>query len=182
MFNVVYADPPWIYNSRKAGGERRDRTKFGGGASKHYNLMSIPDICALPVASMSAPNSALFMWATMPHLPNAFRVMDAWGFRYVTTAFVWVKTTSKGWAYGPGYYTASNAEIVLLGVRGKMPPKRKLVQSVIAETRSEHSRKPDAVYERIEAMYDGPYLELFARRSRQGWSSLGDQLDSNIQK
>lgn len=171
-YSVIYADPPWWYNQRQPG------SKFGTGANK-YSLMRTEDICRLPVPPLAAANCALFMWATLPRLPDALQVMEAWGFRYATTAFVWVKVNANNGKYfaGPGNYTASNAEIVLLGVKGKMRPSAKLVPQVVAVPRTFHSAKPEEVANRIERMYAGPYVELFARRYRPGWDCTGNQLD-----
>lgn len=182
LYDVIIEDPPWHYGSRKAGAERKDPTRFGGGAEKHYPLMKDKDLMAfLPPlnASLAAENCALFMWATMPRLDFAIEVMKASGFRYVTTAFVWVKPSSVLglWHNGPGYYTASNAEIVILGIKGKMPPATKMIDSVIMKPKTRHSEKPVIVQERIERMYpDAKRIELFARQPREGWDVWGNEV------
>jgi N6-adenosine-specific RNA methylase IME4 len=103
--------------------------------------------------------------------------MEAWGFTYKTVAFVWVKTTKAGTpATGMGFWTRSNAEIVLLGTRGHPKRLAKNVGQIILAPRGEHSVKPEEVQDRIEALVPGPYLELFARRARPGWACHGDQL------
>lgn len=214
-YQVIVADPPWFYNNRKTGGERKNKTKFGGGAQKHYSLMRLADIIALrqKLDAWAAQNSILFLWATFPTLPDALRVMEGWGFRYATIGFPWVKPVrafynvaqellkigdlpEKSRTYGgmilaarkfkgrrlfkpgPGYYTASNAEAVLCGVRGSMKPFETMIDSVIFEPVREHSRKPEIVQDRIDRMY--PHvrrLEMFARRARPGWEVWGNQVE-----
>lgn len=179
-FGVIYCDPPWYYNNRKTGGERLNKTKFGGGAMKHYGLMKDKDLISMSpfVQELTAENCACFMWATMPRLDFGIQLLTSWGFKYKTVAFCWVKTTSKGFKFGCGYYTASNAEIVLLGIKGKMCPEKRLIQSVIAEPTREHSRKPDAVRGRIEQMFPSEKkIELFARTKATGWEVFGNQTD-----
>ena len=113
-YSVIYADPPWRY----------ERSKVQGAAEKHYPTMGIDELCALPVPELAAKDCALFLWATFPQLPEALRLIRAWGFRYRTVAFVWLKRNRKSpsWFYGMGYWTRSNAEICLLATKGK--PKR----------------------------------------------------------
>lgn len=178
-YQVILADPPWHYNNRKTSGERCDKTKFGGGAMKHYPLMSDSDLLAMApmVRAITDNNCALFMWATMPRLDFGLQLLQAWGFRYTTVAFVWVKTQKASGrpVYGPGYYTASNAEVVLLGVIGSMCPARKMLGSIIAHPRMEHSRKPD-LHPIIQQMYPEVYkIEMFARRKYPGWDTWGNE-------
>ena len=101
-YSVVYADPPWRYSAKKV----------QGAAEQHYPTMSIDELCALPVADLAAPDSALFLWATFPQLPEALRLIHAWGFVYKTVAFVWLKQNrkSEGWFYGLGFWTRANAD------------------------------------------------------------------------
>ena len=95
-----------------------------GAAENHYPTMSIDELCALPVAQLAAPDSALFLWATFPQLPEALRLIEAWGFTYKSVAFVWLKKNRRAdsWFYGLGFWTRGNAEICLLATRGH--PKR----------------------------------------------------------
>ena len=113
-YGIVYADPPWRYDMKRG----------KGVAENHYPTMSMDEICALPVADLAAKDSALFLWATFPQLNEAFRVMEAWGFKYKTLAFLWLKQNRKAdsWFYGMGFWTRSNAEVCLLATRGH--PKR----------------------------------------------------------
>jgi N6-adenosine-specific RNA methylase IME4 len=169
---------PWKYNSRKAGGERKNKTKFGGGAEKHYSLMSDEEIFGLAplINKIAAPNCALFLWSVCPKLDVGIQTLRTWGFRFCTVAFIWRKTTKDGsrLIYGPGYYTGSNAEQVLLGVRGSMRPVEKMIDQDVTAPRGEHSKKPEEVNRRISLMY--PYankLELFATRPLHGWVTTG---------
>ena len=174
---IIYADPPWWYNNRRMSGKR---TRFGGGACAHYKLMRDKEIVGMGefVQSIADENCALFLWTTCPRLDVGLRVIEAWGFRYCTVAFHWVKTRPNGLPiFGPGYYTSSNAELCLLGVKGSMPPENKMVPSLVMYPRSQHSEKPAVVRERIEKMYgDVPRIELFARHRVAGWEAWGDQV------
>ena len=112
-YAVIYADPPWSYRQHGTGPKSR------GNAAQHYHTMTVEDICALPVRQLAGGGQgcALFMWATFPTIPDALKVMDAWGFTYKTAAFVWIKKyKSGGNFYGMGAYTRANAEVCLLGV------------------------------------------------------------------
>jgi N6-adenosine-specific RNA methylase IME4 len=171
-FNIIYADPPWTY---RQGGN--------GSAKKHYPLMPIEEICALPVAELAAKDSTLFLWATLPLLPEAFEAIRAWGFTYKTAAFVWVKTnkSNPGYFVGMGHWTRANAEICLLAIRGKPRRQAKNIPQIIAEPRREHSRKPAVARERIvRLMGDLPRVELFAREAPPGWAVWGNEVESTI--
>lgn len=129
---------------------------------------------ALPVASIAADDCVLFLWATYPNLPDAFRVIDSWGFTYKTVAFTWIKTNKDGTPFmGLGYWTRANAEVCLLATRGRPKRKARDVPQVIISRRREHSRKPDEQYEHIMRLVDGPYIELFARYPWPGWAGWG---------
>jgi len=151
--------------------------------------MSLPDIKALPVAGSAAKDCHLFLWTTGPHLQQAFLVMNAWGFRYSSLAFVWVKRRKQadgdhdGVLFmdrrdlftGMGYTTRQNAELVLLGRRGSPPRLSKAIHQIIVAPRQEHSRKPAEAHGRIERYCAGPRLEMFARAPREGWTSWGNE-------
>ena len=129
--------------------------------------MSIDELCALPVAELAATDCVLFLWATFPQLPEALQLIKAWGFHYITVAFVWLKRNwkSPSWFYGLGYWTRGNAEICLLAIKGK--PKRKSagVHQFIISPIEQHSKKPDEARQKILAlMGDLPRVELFARQ------------------
>lgn len=137
------------------------------------------EIEALPVADCAADDAALFLWATGPKLPHAISVMQAWGFTYKTIAFCWVKQNTKtpSLFWGMGFYTRANVELCLVGTKGKgLKRKDAGVHQVVMSPVRIHSRKPDEVRERIERLYDGPYLELFARERPEGWMVWGNEV------
>ena len=135
-YEIIYADPPWRYSAKKV----------QGAAENHYPTMSIDELCALPVAELAAKDSALFMWATFPQLPEALRLIRAWGFTYKSVAFVWLKKNKKAdsWFYGLGFWTRANAEVCLLATKGH--PKRQAadIHQFIISPIEAHSKKPDA--------------------------------------
>lgn len=175
-YSVVLADPPWAYRVWSKKGK-------GRSAENHYPTMSLEDICALPVADITAPDSALFLWATFPNLPHAFELIKAWGFCYKTVAFVWCKRNKKAPSYftGLGYWTRANAEICLLATKGN--PKRisASVHQIIDTPIGRHSEKPEETRRRIvELMGDLPRIELFARVKPDDWDVWGNEVESNI--
>jgi len=172
-YGVVLADPPWRYDMKRG----------KGVAEAHYPTMRTDEICALPVAEIAAKDSALFLWSTFPQLPEAFKVIKAWGFSYVTVAFVWLKTNRKAgtWFYGMGFWTRSNAEICLFAKRGRPKRHNKGIHQLIVSPIEEHSKKPDEVRGRIERlMGDVPRIELFARQPSAGWHVWGNEVDCDI--
>lgn len=185
-YSVIYADPPWRYEVYS-----RD-TGLGRSAESHYPTMPTADIATLPVGSLAAPDCALFMWATWPTIEDAFKLGKAWGFTYKTCAFLWAKMNKSAvdrwtnaddpanWFTGLGHWTRANTEPCLLFTRGRPQRKSKSVRQFIASPIREHSRKPDAIYGRIEALVGGPYLELFARRKWAGWDSWGNEIVSDV--
>ena len=145
--------------------------------------MSMDNLCALPVAELTAKDCALFLWATFPQLPEALRLIKAWGFQYKSVAFVWLKKNRKAdsWFYGLGFWTRGNAEVCLLATRGH--PKRQAanVHQFIIAPIQEHSRKPDEARDKIVAlMGDVPRVELFARQSPPGWDVWGNEVESTV--
>lgn len=154
-----------------------------GAADRHYPTMTMDELCALPVADLAARDSALFMWATFPKLPEALQLMKAWGFTYRSVAFVWLKKNKKAdsWFQGLGFWTRGNAEICLLATRGH--PKRQAAnihQFIISPIES-HSKKPDEAREKIVAlMGDLPRVELFARQIPPGWDVWGNEVASTL--
>ena len=137
----------------------------------------------MPVADLAAKDSALFLWATFPQLPEALRLIQAWGFTYKSVAFVWLKQNRKspGWFYGLAFWTRGKAEVCLLATRRH--PKRQAATShqfIISPVR-EHSRKPEEAREKIVAlMGDLPRVELFARQSPPGWDVWGNEVEPTI--
>jgi len=176
-YSVIYADPPWEY--RQSGGKNGSR----GMAKAHYSTMPTEDICKLPVREIAGGGAVLFLWATYPNIGEALKVMEAWGFRYVTAAFVWVKTYAKSGKpfWGMGAYTRANTEVCLLGVapgfRAKTQIKSHAVHQIVQAPAGRHSEKPDEVRRRIvELLGDVPRIELFARQKVEGWDAWGDEI------
>lgn len=182
MYNIIYADPAWQYTDNANAGKR--------GAAHKYPCMSIDDIKALPVPTIAQPDSLLFLWATFPLLQEALDTIKAWDFTYKTAAFVWVKTNSKSYTdfMGMGSLTRSNAEVCLIGTRGKVQRQSKGVRQIIAGHEPEvirepiagHSAKPPIVRHKIVTLAGNiPRCELFARNTAAGWDSWGNEVDSN---
>ena len=171
-YSIIYADPPWSYKDKAKAGNR--------GASCKYPTQSLGWLKSLPIKEIAADNCVLFLWVTMPQLPNAFELLKAWEFDYVTNGFTWVKKNKKADTLftGLGHWTRSNSELCLIARRGK--PKRisAKVHSVIMTPIEGHSKKPDIVRDKIvELMGDLPRVELFARNTSSGWDCLGDGID-----
>ena len=171
-YNVIYADPPWTFKTYSSKGKDRS-------PEKHYSVMSFKDICNMPVGNIARDNSVLLMWAIDPLLDKAFEVIKAWGFTYKTVAFTWAKLnkTKPGFFTGLGYWTRGNPEMCLLATKGKPKRLSKSVPQLVVEQRREHSRKPDIMYQHIENLLEGPYIELFARQKRNGWDSWGNEVN-----
>ena len=173
-YNIIYADPPWKYNSRA-----NHKTRFRGGACGHYDLMPMKDIEALPVPELADDNCVLFLWTTFPYLADQIKLFEKWGFKYKTLGFSWIKTNAKNGLpfFGVGYYAKSNCEVCLMGIKGKMKPISNSVSSCVISPRREHSRKPDEVRERIVELFgDIPRIELFARQYADGWDCWGNEV------
>lgn len=172
-YQIIYADPPWRY----------DQKGLQGAAEKHYSTMSLEDICRLPIESISAKDSILFLWATFPQLPAALRVISAWGFKYKTIAFLWLKKNRKAdsWFFGLGFWTRGNAEVCLLATRGHPKRESNKVHQFIISPIEAHSKKPDIVRDKIvELAGDVPRIELFARQTTPGWDVWGNEVTSSI--
>ena len=186
-FGCILADPPWQFKSFTAlqsqnWDSRRD-------VEKHYPVMSLDDIKAMPVREIAAKDSHLFLWVTGPCIPWGLEVLKAWGFKFSTLAHVWIKlkrshqpdqlrfvpTIDSEFHVGLGLTTRKNAELVLLGRRGNARRNAKDVRELILAPVRRHSQKPDEIYERIERYCDGPYLDLFSRQSRPGWTAFGNE-------
>ena len=163
---IILADPPWDYDISAPGREHSH-------PAQHYSVMSLADICALPVADLAAESSVLFLWTTAPCLEQAFEVLTAWGFKY-RSGLVWDKEL-----VGMGHWVRGQHEHLLIATKGSppLPPTESVPASVIRERRREHSRKPEAAYRIIEAMYPAlPKIELFARQARPGWDVWGNEV------
>ena len=174
-YNVIYADPPWAYNNFSSG--KAKGSTIYGSAAHHYTCLSPEQIKAIPVDNIAAKDCWLFLWATYPNLPIALDVMQAWGFIYKTVAFTWVKTRGKSWYSGLGFYTNGNAEVVLLGTRGRMKRVVKNVKQLCIAPLSRHSEKPDEIRERVTTLCgDVSRIELFARKRVNGWDAWGNEV------
>lgn len=176
-YAVIYADPPWNFRNYSDKGAGRN-------ATSHYSCMDFQDIVKLQPGRFACDDCVLFLWATDPLLPKAIELIDKWGFTYKTVAFYWAKTnkhvnpeelTSRDFFTGLGYWTRANPEQCLLATRGSPKRLSKSVRRLVISPRREHSRKPDEIYDRIEQLVPGPYLEMFARQSRAAWDSWGNQ-------
>lgn len=175
-YSIIYADPPWAY----LWGKGKDGGHFA--PEKHYQTLSTDEICAFNVKEIADKNCALFLWATMPTLPDAIRVMKEWGFKYKTCAFTWVKIKKDGEPLsGMGSYTKANAELCLLGMRGHIKAVDKTIPQILMHPRLGHSVKPPVVRDRIVKLFgDLPRVELFARQKAEGWDAFGNEIDSDI--
>lgn len=191
-YQTILADPPWPEH----GGGKSKR-----GADRHYPLMSVSKIAALPVGELAADDAHLWLWATGNYLADAIDCGRAWGFRYVNfrpwvkvdvvraraladeehpDAYVETQTLARPQRPGLGQYMRCDAEILLLFVRGKLPlPSYKPRQTIYAP-RGRHSAKPLIVHEQIERMSPGPRIELFARQRREGWHAWGNEVQSDV--
>ena len=172
-YAVIYADPPWRYNSKHHG---------YGGAEDHYPTMALEEIKAIRVPA--ADDCALFLWATMPLLRQALEVVEAWRFKYKTVAFCWIKQNKSGVGLvtGLGSWTRSNAEVCMLATRGRPRPVSHRVHSVVISPRGRHSQKPEEVRRRIvELLGNLPRLEMFARSRTPGWDVWGNEVSGSIE-
>ncbi|NTB05081.1 MT-A70 family methyltransferase [Agrobacterium tumefaciens] len=167
-FDLIMADPPWLYKLRSEKGE-------GKSAQAHYNCMPLDQIKAMPVLDLASENCLLWLWATNPMVIQAYEVLLAWGFDFVTMGS-WEKTTKNGkQAFGPGYVFRTSNEPILIGRRGE-PKTTKSVRSSFAGVVRGHSRKPEEGYRQAEKlMPNARRLELFSRTNRKGWTVWGDE-------
>jgi len=174
-FKTVLADPPWQFQNRT-----------GKMAPEHkrlnrYPTMALGDIMELPVQEVLEETAHLYLWVPNALLPEGLKVMEAWGFTYKTN-LIWYKVRKDGGPdrRGVGFYYRNVTEVILFGIRGKnartLPPARSQ-ENIIVSRKREHSRKPDEQYKIIESCSPGPYLEMFARGRREGWTVWGNQAE-----
>jgi len=173
-YKVIYADPPW----NGLGWNNGSGLKC---PANHYDVQGINWIKSLPVSEIADDTCALFLWATFPNLPEAISVIDAWGFKYATCAFTWVKANkvSNSFFVGCGNYTRANAEVCLLGTKGSCQKMRKSrsVRQICYARIGRHSEKPREIRDRIIELFgDVPRIELFAREKCQGWACWGNEV------
>lgn len=170
-YRCILADPPWLYATYSDAGKDRS-------PEQHYGCMDLAALKALPIARLADKDCALFMWCIDTHTPQAFELIEAWGFTFKTKAFEWVKTNAKspGFFTGMGHWTRANSESCWLATKGKPKRQAKDVRRLIVAPRREHSRKPDEIHERITRLVPGPRLELFGRAEVPGWDVWGNEV------
>jgi N6-adenosine-specific RNA methylase IME4 len=207
-YGVVYADPPWSFKTYSRKGKGRSAESHYDCLSiddiKEY-LPNLAAIHAYEGLKLLADDCVLFMWVTDPFLPVGLDVIKAWGFTYTTVGFYWAKTIAparispgmacralcedaqapepgepSAWPMGMGYWTRANPEMCLLATRGKPRRKDAGVRKLICAPRRSHSQKPSEIYQRIETLCTGPYVEFFARSRQTGWDSFGNEVDTGI--
>lgn len=161
-FDLIYCDPPWRYDFSKS-----DSRKI----ENQYPTMSMEELYALKIPA--AKNCVLYMWATAPKLVEAINLIAAWGFTYKSHA-IWDKQI-----IGMGYWFRSQHELLMVATKGKISPPQpsERISSIFSFRRGKHSKKPWTIYEHIEAWYpELSKLEMFARNTRTGWKSWGNQV------
>lgn len=164
---VLYADPPWSYHNEG----------FEESATNFYPTLSLKEICDFTdkdgkkVTQLTTDKAVLFLWVTYPLADEGFEVIKAWGFEY-KAQMVWIKnkTLPIGWWVKPRH------ELLYIAAKGEAAFPAVKFDSIFEYEATEHSKKPAIVYEWIEQMYTGPYIELFARNTRPGWESWGNQV------
>lgn len=167
-YSIIYADPPWRYQDRKC----------NGACEFHYDTMNIKNICELPVRKITEKDCVLFLWTTYPMLQEAMQVINAWGFKYKTIGFQWVKQnkSGNGYFFGLGRWTRGNTECCLIATKGRPRRIRNNVGQLIISPIQAHSQKPNEAREKIvELMGDIPRIELFARQHAGGWDCWGNE-------
>jgi len=172
-YSIILADPPWNYSNWK--------DKKHGSHKPHYHGIKPSNLSKLPVQNVAAEDSVLLMWATAPMMPDAIALMESWGFKYKTIAFVWNKKYKSGKPYcGLGFYTRSGSEFVLLGTRGKVLERKShsVLQVFDAEVERPHSTKPD-IKSKIDELFGAGHnrLEMFGRKKTAGWKVIGNEID-----
>ena len=162
-YRIIYADPPWQYGN--------SMPEYFTEQANHYQLMTLEDICSMKIRDITEDNAVLFLWVTSPILEDAFRVIEAWGFKY-KTSFVWDKIK-----HNMGHYNSVRHELLLVCVKGSCTPDNlKLFDSVVSIERTEHSVKPEYFREIIDTLYtSGKRIELFARTTVEGWEAYGNE-------
>lgn len=179
-FDIVLGDPPWMH----FGDPNKD-----AAAGKHYALMPLDEICALPVRSIVSKKAALFLWATCPRMPDALAAMQAWGFHYRGVAHIWIKTRKDGQPVGPQgippTFVKPVTELLLVGTTNRVgrpfPILSYKQRQLVYAPREEHSKKPDVFRDLIvELCGDRPRVELFARARCPGWTSWGLEVPAEV--
>lgn len=165
-YKIIYADPPWSYRNKKTGGSMKS------GSVNKYPTLSLEEICNLNIKDLAHKDSVLFLWITVPLLPDGLKVMQNWGFQYKTALF-WRKIMSLGM----GFWFRGQIEILLMGIRGKVRAFRMQKANVIQAKVGKHSEKPIEFRRLIEDIGLIPRIELFASEKYKGWDSIGYDID-----
>ena len=187
-YNIIYADPAWHFGNRlRNGTPESNGTKnvIHRELSETYNTMSIKDICNLKVNEIADKDCVLFMWTTDAHLEEAIKVVNAWGFKYKTIGFTWLKKEKSGkQSCYVGFWTLKCGEICLLATKGSMNKylQKRNVRQLVEAIRGKHSEKPQVVRDRIIEMFGNeiPKIELFARTKPNGWDVWGNEVVSDV--
>ena len=178
-YNIIYADPPWQFGSKEIQKYGAEQKRFRP-LEAVYNTEKTTDMSKWDVGRICEKDCAIFMWATDAHIGEAIDLMKAWGFKYVTIAFIWKKTTKNGKQVSNlGAWTMKNCEVCLFGTRGAMLKHKKSnsVKQLFEAERTKHSKKPDCVRGFIEELFgDLPRIELFARQHADGWDCWGNEV------
>ena len=180
-YKCIVADPPWAYRDKRA------YKGAGQGLDTHYEQVDLEKLKAFPINDVAHKNCFLFVWSVSPQPQEALELVNAWGFKYVSKLY-WIKgnSTTQGMKFGPamGRYWRGGVEEVLVCKRGKPKmPNTIHDMNVIFEKSRGHSSKPEALQNRIHHReFEGPYLELFARRERKGWDCWGNELEGSDKK
>lgn len=171
MYDIILSDPPWSYKDKKTGGSMKS------GSSAKYPVMTVEEICDIPIKSITEKDSVLFLWATVPLLPEAFQVMNAWGYTYKTMV-TWVKLDRLGL----GYWFMGGTEHLLFGIKGKVKAFRSVEKNYIECPVEKHSKKPEAFRQLIDRstskMPSQRKLEMFARDTVGNWDGIGYDIDN----
>lgn len=194
-YNAILIDPPWAFKTWRSHlwvqrVKNLETVDYGRNPENHYSTMTDDSLKALDLTPVMSDNCAVFMWVTWPTLELALELGDAWGIEYKTCAFMWTKTTKKttgmfipsvsddaNWHMGMGYWTRANTEPCLLFTNGKPKRKARNIRQLIVSAVQRHSQKPSRIHVDIEHLVDGAYLELFARKRVEGWTTLGNEID-----
>lgn len=188
-YDIIYADPPWRYEDKNC----------NGACAQHYKTLSVKSMGDFPVSKIAKKDSVLFMWATYPQSPAALELIKAWGFKYKSIAFQWVKLNRtadkekllrvlqnndsleealhKICFFGLGRWTRGNTECCLIATKGKPRRINNSVNQLVFAPLTRHSEKPPEIRDRIkQLMGDLPCIELFARQAVEGWDCWGDEV------
>jgi N6-adenosine-specific RNA methylase IME4 len=185
-YQIIYADPPWLYYNDMTVVPEKNHSGLGLIRKVPYPVMSSEDIKALPVKNIADDNCILFIWTTDYHLSRCCEVIKEWGFDYKTVGFVWQKLNKKNEpvCFMGAYTLKSGVELCLLATKGKNVTKlvkNRKVRALLQSQREIHSKKPDEIRNRIvELCGDIPKIELFARQKTNGWDVFGNQVEDSI--